>query len=344
MKTILNTLYVQIQGAYLRLDHETLKLEVEKELKFQIPLHHLGGIVAFGNVLLSPFLIHKCAEDGRNLIWLTEYGRYKARLAGSTTGNVLLRRCQHQAIDSPEQTLAIARYMVAGKLQNARSVVMRSAREAKAKMDKELLSKTAQIQAESIENTETASDLDKLRGIEGYAAKTYFGSFTYMIRQNREAFTLTERTKNPPRDPINALLSFVYTLLTNECISACESVGLDPQMGFLHALRPGKPSLALDLMEELRSPLADRLVLTLINRGQVKPEDFTERPGGAIYLSEDGRKTILAEYQKRKQEEVTHSIIGSKVPLGLIPHLQARLLARHLRGDIPTYQPFILRG
>jgi CRISPR-associated protein Cas1 len=344
MKTILNTLYVQTQGAYLRLDHETLKLEIEKELKFQIPLHHLGGIVAFGNVLLSPFLIHKCAEDGRNLIWLTEYGRYKARLAGSTTGNVLLRRCQHQGIDSAEKTLAIARYMVAGKLQNARSVVMRAAREAKNSKDRELLTKTAQIHADSILNTETASDLDQLRGIEGYAAKAYFGSFTSMIRQNSEAFALTERTKNPPRDPINALLSFVYTLLTNECVSACESVGLDPQMGFLHALRPGKPSLALDLMEELRSPLADRLVLTLINRGQVKPEDFTERPGGAIYLSEDGRKVILTEYQKRKQEEVTHSIVGSKVPLGLIPHVQARLLARHLRGDVPSYQPFILRG
>jgi CRISP-associated protein Cas1 len=344
MKTILNTLYVQTQGAYLRLDHETLKLEVEKELKFQIPLHHLGGIVAFGNVLLSPFLIHKCAEDGRNLIWLTEYGRYKARLAGSTTGNVLLRRSQHQAIDASGQTLAIARYVVAGKLQNARSVVMRAARETKDKMDKDILAKTAQIQAEAIQNTETASDLDKLRGIEGYAAKAYFGSFTHMIRQNREAFALTGRTKNPPRDPINALLSFVYTLLTNECVSACESVGLDPQMGFLHALRPGKPSLALDLMEELRSPLADRLVLTLVNRGQVKPADFTERPGGAIYLSEEGRKTILTEYQKRKQEEITHSIIGSKVPLGLIPHVQARLLARHLRGDVPSYQPFILRG
>ncbi|HEY9769587.1 MAG TPA: type I-C CRISPR-associated endonuclease Cas1c [Coleofasciculaceae cyanobacterium] len=344
MKQILNTLYVQTQGSYLRLDHETLKLEIEKQLKFQIPLHHLGGIVAFGNVLLSPFLIHKCAEDGRSLIWLTEYGRFKARLTGSTTGNVLLRRCQHQGIDSAEQTLAIARYIVAGKLQNARSVVMRAAREAKNSKDKEILLKTVQIQADSIINTETVSDLDKLRGIEGYAAKAYFGSFTSMIRQNREAFALTERSKNPPRDPINALLSFVYTLLTNECVSACESVGLDPQMGFLHALRPGKPSLALDLMEELRSPLADRLVLTLINRGQIKPDDFTERPGGTIYLSEDARKAILTEYQKRKQEEVTHSFIGSKIPLGLVSHVQARLLARHLRGDVPSYQPFILRG
>jgi CRISP-associated protein Cas1 len=344
MKQILNTLYVQTQGTYLRLDHETLKLEVEKEVKMQVPLHHLGSIVTFGNVLLSPFLIHKCGEDGRNLVWLTEYGRFKGRLAGKTTGNVLLRRSQHGAVDRPEQGLAIARYMIAGKLQNTRSVVMRAAREAKQPREQELLQKTAIVHAEAIASAQTALDLDQLRGIEGYAARAYFGSFTQMVRLDREAFALTERTKNPPADPINALLSFLYTLLTNECLAACEGVGLDPQMGFLHAMRPGKPALALDLMEELRAVVADRLVLTLINRGQIKPEDFTERPGGAIYLSEEGRKTVLSAYQKRKQEEVMHPIVQSKVPLGLIPHVQARLLARHLRGDVPTYQPFILRG
>ena len=344
MKQILNTLYVQTQGAYLRLDHETVKLEVEKELKKQVPLHHLGAIVVFGNVLISPFLIHKCGEEGRTIVWLTEYGRFRARLTGSTTGNVLLRRTQHQAVDEPELGLAIARLMIAGKLQNARSVVMRAAREAKEGDDREGLSRTAVIHAEGIRSAERAVDLDQLRGIEGYAAKAYFGSFTRMVRQSREAFALTERSKYPPRDPINALLSFVYSLLTNECVSACEGVGLDPQMGFLHALRPGKPSLALDLMEELRAPLADRLVLKLINLGQVKPEDFTVRPGGAIYLSEEGRKTVLVAYQKRKQEEVMHPIVGSKMPLGLVPHVQARLLARHLRGDVPMYQPFILRG
>lgn len=344
MKQILNTLYVQTQGAYLRLDHETLRLEVEKELRFQAPLHHLGGIVTFGNVLMSPFLIHKCAEEGRNVVWLTEYGRFKGRLAGSTTGNVLLRRAQHLTLDQPEQALSIARYMVAGKLQNARSIVVRAAREAKEAKDSERLSKTAQIHADAIRSAETAVDLDKLRGIEGYAARAYFGSFTQMVRTNRDVFTMTERTRNPPRDPINTLLSFVYTLLVNECVAACEGIGLDPQMGCLHALRPGKPSLALDLMEELRAPLADRLVLTLINRGQIKPEDFTERPGGSIYLSETGRKTVLAAYQKRKQEEVAHLVVGSKVPLGLVPHTQARLLARHFRGDVPAYQPFIQRG
>ncbi|MBW4514639.1 MAG: type I-C CRISPR-associated endonuclease Cas1c [Timaviella obliquedivisa GSE-PSE-MK23-08B] len=344
MKQILNTLYVQTQGSYLRLDHETLKVEVEKEMKFQIPLHHLGGIVTFGNVLMSPFLIHKCAVDGRNVVWLTAYGKFKGRLVGATTGNVLLRRSQHETVSDAEKALAIARCMVAGKLQNARNVVMRSAREAKGEADQSMLKLAAQVQAEGIRSAETAADLDKLRGVEGYAARAYFGSFTAMIRQNREAFEFVERSKHPPLDPINALLSFTYTLLTSDCVSACESVGLDPQMGFLHAVRPGKPSLALDLMEELRSLMADRLVLTLINRGQITPDDFTERPGGAISLSEEGRKTLLAAYQKRKQEEMMHPIVGHRMPLGLVPHVQARLLARHLRGDVPSYQPFILRA
>ena len=344
MKQILNTLYIQTQGAYLRLERETLKVEVEKELKLQIPLHHLGGIFAFGNVLFSPFLIQKCAEEERNLVWLTEFGRFKARISGSTTGNVLLRRAQHQAIDCSDTGLSIAKYLIAGKLQNTRSVVIRASREAKSEQESNLLDKTAQILAEGIQNAETATDLAQLRGIEGYAAKAYFSSFTQMVRQNRDAFAFTERTKKPPRDPINTLLSFTYTLLLNDCISACEGVGLDPQLGFLHAIRPGKPSLALDLMEELRSPLADRLVLTLINRGQIKPDDFTERPGGAVYLSGDGKKTLITAYQKRKQKEIQHVIINSKVPFGLVSHVQARLLARYLRGDVTSYQPFILRG
>lgn len=343
MKQILNTLYVQTQGTYIRLDHETLKLEVEKETKFQMPLHHLGGIMAFGNVLISPFLIHRCAEDGRSLVWLSEYGTFKARLAGSTTGNVLLRRSQHEALTSDTATLLIARYIVAGKLQNARTVLMRAAREATDEGDRTVLAEAAKVHAESIQNTETATDLEKLRGIEGFAAKKYFAAFSSMIRTNRKVFQFTERSRRPPRDPINALLSFVYTLLVNECIAACEGVGLDPQMGFLHTLRPGRPALALDLMEELRAPLADRLVLTLINRGQIKPDDFVDRPGGAIHLTEDARKTLLAAYQKRKQEEISHTITGSKVPFGLLAHVQARLLARHLRGDLSTYQPFIQR-
>jgi CRISPR-associated protein Cas1 len=343
VKVLLNTLYVQTQGSYLRLDHETLKIEVERQQTFQMPLHHLGAIVAFGNVLISPFLIHRCAEDGRALIWLSEYGRFRARANGSTSGNVLLRQAQYSALERNDAVLLITRYIVAGKLQNARLILMRSARDAKGESDRQALSAAAEVHAEAIKSTENAAHIEKLRGIEGYAAKAYFAAFSHMIRLNRDAFALTERSRRPPRDPINAMLSFVYTLLVNDCVSACEGVGLDPQVGFLHTIRPGRPSLALDLMEELRAPIADRLVLTLINRGQVKPEHFQERPGGAIFLTDDARKTMLTEYQKRKQVEVNHPLLATKVPLGLVSHTQARLLARHLRGDIPTYQPFILR-
>ncbi|MFM7571520.1 MAG: type I-C CRISPR-associated endonuclease Cas1c [Pseudanabaena sp.] len=341
MKVLLNTLYVQTQGSYLHMDHETLKIEVEKQTAFQIPLHHLGSIVVFGNVLCSPFLIHRCSQDGRDFVWLSEHGQFQARLFGKTSGNVLLRRSQHAALDKSEATLLIARHFVAGKLQNARHVLMRSAREANSESDRLALSNAAKVQADAIKTTEQVQDLEKLRGIEGFAAKSYFGVFTLMIRTERDFFAFKERSRRPPRDPINALLSFIYTLLVNECVAACEGVGLDPQVGFLHAIRSGKPSLALDLMEELRAPLADRFVLTLINRGQVKPDDFIDRPGGAIYLTDNGRKKILAAYQNRKKEEIKHIITNTKVPLGLISHTQARLLARHLRGDLPNYQPFI---
>jgi CRISP-associated protein Cas1 len=343
MKQILNTLYVQTQGTYLQLDHETLKVKIEEETK-QLPLHHLGAIVAFGNVLFSPFLLHRCAADGRSVVWLSQSGRFQGRLAGPTTGNVLLRRAQHEAITNPEATLNIARYVVAGKLQNTRNVLMRAAREAKDGADEAKLRSAAQVHADGIIAAEKSGDMDQLRGIEGYAAKAYFGAFSEMIRMNRGGFEFKERSKRPPKDGINALLSFAYTLLANECVAACEGVGLDPQMGFSHVLRPGRPSLALDLMEELRSVVADRLVLSLVNRGQIKPTDFVDRPGGGVYLTDDARRDFLAAYQKRKQEEVTHPILESKVPVGLLCHVQARLLARHLRGDIPQYPPFILRG
>lgn len=343
MKQILNTLYIQSQGAYLRLDHETLKVEIEKETKLQMPLHHLGGVVVFGNVLLSPFLLHRCAADGRSVVWLSEHGRFQGRLSGPTTGNVLLRRSQHLVLNQSELTLAIARYLVAGKLQNARHVLMRAAREAKTESDRNSLRTAADIHADAIRSAATATELDKLRGTEGYAAKGYFAAFSAMIRMHRHEFEFKERSKRPPKDPINALLSFAYTLLANECVAACEGVGLDPQMGFLHVLRPGRPALALDLMEELRPILADRLVLTLINRGQIKPDDFIARPGGGIHLTDNARREFLTAYQKRKQEEVSHTITESKMPLGLLAHVQARLLARHLRGDIPQYPPFIMR-
>ena len=343
MKELLNTLYIQTQGSYLRLDHDTLKIDVEGKTAAQIPLHHLGGLVVFGNVLLSPFLIHRCAEDGRSIVWLTQNGRFKARLFAPTSGNVLLRRAQHSALDSPERTLRVARLMVAGKLQNARTVLLRVAREARHPEVADALRAAATSHAQTITALPRLRYLDELRGAEGDAAKSYFAVFDTMIRGDKEAFIFSGRNRRPPRDRVNALLSFVYGMLRNECTSALEGVGLDPQVGFLHALRPGRPALALDLMEELRAPLADRFILTLVNLGQVKADGFVTRPGGAVELTEDCRKTVVVAYQKRKQDEVTHPVLKKPVPLGLVPHLQARLLARHLRGDLPDYPPFLYR-
>lgn len=343
MKQILNTLYVQTQGSYLRLDHDTIKIDVDGKRTFQMPLHHLGGMVAFGNVLLSPFLLHRCADDGRSVVWLTRGGRFKARLSGPVSGNVLLRRAQNAALDSEQATLDIARSIVAGKLQNVRGILMRAAREALSEEDERALRGAAGDHADTIRRLPAVRSLDELRGAEGDAAKIYFAVFDRMILTNKSTFSFRGRNRRPPLDATNALLSFLYGLVRGEYIAACEGVGLDPQIGFLHALRPGRPSLALDMMEELRSPLADRLALTLINRGQMKPEHFVTRTGGAVEMTEDGRKVVLAAYQKRKQDEVPHRLLGANVPYGLVPHAQARLLARHLRGDVPAYQPYFQR-
>ncbi len=344
MKQILNTLYVQTQGSYLRLDHDTVKIDVEGTAFPPIPLHHLGAIVMFGNVLVSPFLLHRCAEDGRAVVWLSRSGRFKGRLSGPTTGNVLLRRAQNGALDRAEATLDIARNMVAGKLQNTRATLMRAAREAPTEEDESGLRSAAKVHADTIRKLPKLRRLDEVRGAEGDAAKAYFAAFNSMIRTDKENFVFRGRNRRPPLDPVNALLSFTYSLLKNDCIGACEGVGLDPQMGFLHALRPGRPSLALDLMEELRSPFADRLVLTLINRGQIKADDFSQRPGGAVEMTEDARKTLLSAYQHRKQDEVPHPLLASNLPFGLVPHVQARFLARHLRGDAPDYPPFVQKA
>jgi CRISP-associated protein Cas1 len=343
MKQIENILYVQTQGSYLRLDHDTLIIEVEKEKTFQIPLHHLGGVVMFGNVLISPFLIHRCAEDGRDVVWLSQGGKFKGRLSGPTTGNVLLRRAQHEAVREASTTLAIARNFIAGKLQNTRQTLLRAARETDNEDDAAALRKVADAHADTIRKLPTLKYLDELRGAEGDAASGYFSVFNKMIVTNKDTFIFSGRNRRPPLDPVNALLSFVYALIRNECVGACESVGLDPQMGFLHALRPGRPALALDLMEEFRACYADRLVLTLINRGQLSKDDFVNRPGGAVELTEAARKTVLTTYQKRKAEEVTHNVLERATPYALIPHVQARLLARHLRGDLPEYQPYLQR-
>lgn len=343
LRELLNTLFVQTQGAYVRLDHETLKLEVEREVKLQMPLQHLGGMVLFGNVLVSPFLLHRFAEDGRSIVWLGKTGRFKGRLAGPTSGNVLLRNAQYEAHRDPYRVAAIARNLVAGKVRNARTLVQRSAREAASPEDRTVLEDAAKALGWSLRDAGKAVSVAEVRGIEGQAGRVYFDALSRMVRSEREAYAWTGRNRRPPRDRMNALLSFVYALVLGDCVSACEGVGLDPQFGYLHALRPGRPSLALDLMEELRPILADRLVFTLVNRRQVRPGDFEERPGGAVHLDEAGRKTVLVAYQKRKQEEILHPVLGQQVPIGLVPHVQARLLARHLRGDVEAYMPFTPR-
>ncbi len=333
-RTLLNTLFVQTQGAYIHLDGETLKVRVEKQLKIQIPLHHLGGIAVFGNVLLSPFLLHRCAEDGRSVVWCDSYGRFKARMEGPTSGNVLLRRAQHQASESEEVAIRLARRFVEGKVRGGRHVVQRAYRDYK----EAILSHTTDGLGELITKIARETDLGVLRGLEGAAASQYFNAFPAMLRVDDIKFD--GRQRRPPRDPVNAVLSFVYSLLTRDCTSALESVGLDPQIGFLHSLRPGRPALALDLMEEFRHPFADRLVLSLFNRQQIRSTDFVERPGGAVLMSETGRKTVLTAYQKRKQDEVGHPLIQGMVPIGLLPYMQARILARYIRGDLEDYMPY----
>lgn len=343
MRELLNTLYVQTQGAVLHLDHDTVRIEVERETKLRLPLLRLTGIVVFGRVTVTPFLIQRCAEDGRNLVWLNEHGRFKARVEGPQRGNVLLRRAQHLALSDKARALVIARQIVAAKLQNSRQVLLRSGREATTDDGRAALAAAATLIATIITRLPECRDLDVLRGAEGEAARAYFGVFGYHLRGEGDAFVMDGRTRRPPRDRVNAVISFLYALLRAECTAGLESVGLDPQVGFLHALRPGRPALALDLMEEFRPVIADRLAITLINRRQLQADHFIDLPGGAVYLNDDGRRVVLQAYQKRKEEEVSHRVLQDKLPLGLVPYIQARLLARHLRGDLESYPAYLAR-
>lgn len=339
----LNTLYVLQQGAYLHLERETLKLDVDKKTVRRIPMHHIDSVVLFGNVLVSPFAIHRLAADGTSLVFMSAYGRFMARVQGPQSGNVLLRREQHLMVDDMSRTVQVAKYFLAGKIRNCRSLLLRGARETDNEENSDSLRQTTRTLADHLRALERADNLDTMRGIEGQAAKIYFEALNLLILRNKEGFNLAGRNRRPPRDPVNALLSFLYAMLSNLCISALEACGLDPQIGYLHTLRPGRPSLALDLMEEFRSPFADRLVLALINRQQVQPEDFETRPGGSVMMSDKARKAVLTEWQQRNQREVLHEVLGHKIPLGLVPAIQARLLARYIRGESNEYPPYLPR-
>jgi CRISPR-associated protein Cas1 len=342
MRKILNTLYVMTPHSYLHLENDTLRVDVEHQKRMQVPLHHLGSVVCLGNIMLSPALMHRMADDGISLVLLDGNGRFKARLEGAVSGNILLRQAQHR--QTPVFGLDLSRAVIAGKLRNARQILLRGAREAADENDAKGLAVAAESLAISVRNLPHVPDLDSLRGIEGDAARNYFAALPLLVRRDlREHFSMDGRTRRPPRDRFNALLSFLYSMLMNDCRSALESVGLDPQLGFLHAVRPGRAALALDLMEEFRAILADRLALTLINRGQITPDDFDLREGGAVSLQGDGRKAVVVAYQERKQEELTHPLLETKTPLGLLPMLQARFMARTIRGEMESYVPFLVR-
>lgn len=340
MRKHLNTLFITLEGAWLGKDGEAVIVRHEHETKIRVPLHNLDGIVALGwDISCSAPLMAACAEAGVTLSFCTPYGKFQAAVRGFTSGNVLLRREQYRRADDEAASLHIARNCVAAKIANQRTVLLRAIRDHGGEERTSALNATSAELAYNAQTTHRMTTLDMLRGLEGDAAKRYFDVFPHLITNSSLVFS--GRQKRPPTDPVNALLSFLYAMLAHDCRSACETVGLDPQVGFLHRDRPGRASLALDLMEELRPVLADRLALSLINRQQVRPADFITKETGAVEMRDATRKSVLVAYQERKQQELEHPFLGEKVTLGLVCHLQARLLARHLRGDLDAYPPFL---
>jgi CRISPR-associated protein, Cas1 family len=341
MKKHLNTLFVTTQGAYLAKEGETVVVKVEQEARLRIPVHTIGGIVCFGAVSLSPFLMGFCAENGVGISFLSERGRFLARVQGPVSGNVLLRREQYRRADDLIFSAGMAKAVVAGKIANCRTVLQRALRDHTQKMDANHVDHAVKRLNHNLNLLNQEQPLDVVRGIEGDAAHSYFSVFDQLIIAQKDAFSFQERNRRPPLDNVNCLLSFLYTLLVHDIRSALETVGLDPAVGFLHRDRPGRPGLALDLMEEFRPFLADRLALSLINLRQVQAKGFKRSDTGAVLMNDDTRKTLLVAYQERKQEEIVHPFLDEKVTIGLLFHVQALLLARYLRGDLDGYPPFI---
>ncbi|MEG6615833.1 type I-C CRISPR-associated endonuclease Cas1c [Peptococcaceae bacterium 1198_IL3148] len=340
MRKLLNTLYVTMPNAYLARDGENVLIKIDNEIRFRIPVHNLEGIVCFGFAGASPGLMHLCCERGVTLSFLTEYGKFKGRVTGKVSGNILLRKNQYRWTENEIITLRMATRFISAKIMNSRAVLHRAVRDHPQVVDTTLLTDTMKNLASLAKQLQKVKDLHTLRGVEGQAAYLYFSAFNQLILSQKEDFSMSERNRRPPLDRINCLLSFLYTLLTHEVVAALESIGLDPQAGFLHRDRPGRPSLALDVMEELRPHFADRLAATLINRNQINANGFVVKENGAVIMDEKTRKEVLVAWQKRKQEEIIHPFLEEKVPLGLVPYIQAMLLARHVRGDIEDYPPF----
>ncbi len=343
MRPLLNTLFVNTQGSYLVRDGECVLVRVEQENRLRVPIHTLSGIVCFGQVSCSPPLMGLCAERDVALSFLSENGKFLARVTGAVRGNVLLRRQQYRLADDAQSAVTIARCAVLGKVTNCRTVLLRGARDHSDPSEAERLSSAAGELVRLLPVIERATDLETVRGLEGDAARIYFSRFDELILTSKEAFFFHERSRRPPLDNMNALLSFLYTLLSHDVAAALETVGLDPCVGYLHVDRPGRPSLALDLMEELRPILADRLALSLINRKQITPQGFKKSESGAVQMDDGTRKEVLVAWQKRKQEEIAHPFIDERIPFGLLAYVQALLLARHVRGDLDAYPTYFWR-
>lgn len=346
MKHILNVLYVTLPESYLALEGETVLVRKEDKAAgkmvtaMRLPLHNLEAIVCFNYLGVSPALMGACAERNIDLCFLTPHGRFQARVVGRVKGNVLLRKKQYQVSENEAESTSIARSFLIGKLANCRKVIERAIRDHAMLVDKEALAQASGALRETLKELPGCCSAGNLMGFEGSAAKTYFGVLDQLILQQKEAFFFRERSRRPPMDNMNAVLSFLYTLLTNEAAAALEAVGLDPYVGFLHQDRPGRPSLALDLIEEMRPVFADRLALTLVNRKQIFGKGFTEKENGGILMDEDTRKKVLTAWQERKRETILHPYLQEKIEFGLIPYVQALLLARYLRGDLDAYPPF----
>ena len=343
MKQLLNTLYVTTQGAYLAREGETLLVRVEQEVALRIPIHTLASVVCFGRVSSSPPLMGLCAERGVALAFFTMNGRFLARVQGPVSGNVLLRREQYRRSEDESRAAEIARSIVIAKVANCRTVLLRAAREKTDGPESAALDAAALRLSRLVEELQKPKALDAVRGHEGDAARVYFEVFDHLITESKEEFFFRTRSRRPPLDNLNALLSFLYTLLTHDVAAALEGVGLDPAVGYLHRDRPGRPSLALDLVEELRPVIADRLAVSLINRRQIKAEGFHQTESGAVEMDDATRKEVLVAYQKRKQEEIVHPFLKERVAFGIVPHVQAMLLARHLRGELDGYPSFLWR-
>lgn len=341
MRKLLNTLYITTENGYLHKDGENIALKSAGVTKFTMPIHNLEGIICIGNITVSSHLMGFCAERQVSLSFVSEFGKFMARSTGKINGNVLVRKKMYAMSEDPEKALSIARNFILGKAANCRTVLERGIRDHGRDIDREELEKSSLYLRNRMQKIKNAEFYEALLGYEGESARSYFRGLDHLVLSDKDAFFIKNRTRRPPLDNMNAILSFAYTILMHDVQSALEAVGLDSYVGFFHKDRPGRASLALDLMEELRPVLADRLALSLVNRKQLTSKDFMQKESGAVLMTDDARKTLLSDWQKRKKEEITHTFLNEKIPIGLLPYVQAMLLSKHIRGELDGYPPFI---